>query len=164
MKKLIVALLVMASSSLSFAVEEGDKAIFFKVEALANAGGTLALNDLQGQVVLLDFWASWCGPCRKSLPEYNELRAEFASQGFEVVAVSLDEKKDDAMRFLDRFPVDFPVVWGWDESWRLPNAYGVEAMPTAFLIDRNGVVQHVEAGTPNKEELRTEILRLLIQE
>lgn len=163
MKQIFLALLV-ALSGMAMAVEEGDRAIFFKTEALANAGGTISLQDYQGQVVLLDFWASWCAPCRKSLPEYNALRAELSAQGFEVIAISLDEKKDDALRFLDRFPVEFPVAWGWDENWRLPTAYGVEAMPTAFLIDRNGVIQHVEAGTPNKEALRTEVLRLLIQE
>ncbi|WP_119393430.1 TlpA family protein disulfide reductase [Salinibius halmophilus] len=164
MKKLVLAMLLAVTSSFALAVEAGDRAIFFKTEALANAGGTISLQEYQGQVVLLDFWASWCAPCRKSLPEYNELRAELLEQGFEVIAISLDEKKDDAIRFLDRFPVDFPVAWGWDENWRLPTAYGVEAMPTSFLIDRNGVIQHVEAGTPDKEALRTEVLRLLIQE
>ena len=70
--------------------------------ALENASGEIiSLNSLRGKVVLLDFWASWCGPCRKSLPILNEIRSQYSSQGFEVVAVNVDEKLADALKFLD---------------------------------------------------------------
>ena len=121
----------------------------------------LSLAELQGKVVYLDFWASWCGPCRKSFPVLEQLRQQLGSQGFEVLAVNVDEFEADALQFLTELPVSYPVVR--DGSGTTPKAYGILGMPTAYLIGRDGVVRLVHAGfkTSDVEKLRVEIIKLL---
>jgi thiol-disulfide isomerase/thioredoxin len=120
-----------------------------------------SLAALRGKVVYLDFWASWCGPCRKSFPLLEQLRQQLGSKGFEVLAVNVDEFEDDALQFLAEIPVSYPVVR--DGSGATPKTYGILGMPTAYLIDRDGVVRLVHAGfkASDAEKLRVEIIKLL---
>jgi thiol-disulfide isomerase/thioredoxin len=120
-----------------------------------------SLAELRGKVVYLDFWASWCGPCRKSFPLLEKLRQQLGPQGFEVLAVNVDEFEADALQFLTEIPVSYPVVR--DGSGSAPQTYGILGMPTAYLIDRGGVVRLVHAGfkTSDAEKLRIEINKLL---
>ncbi|MDP2902250.1 MAG: TlpA disulfide reductase family protein [Methylovulum sp.] len=111
---------------------------------------TLQLNkptefkQFAGKVVYLDFWASWCAPCRTSFPLLNALYAKLKGQGFEVVAVNLDEDKAKAEAFAKDFQVDFTVLR--DEKGEWADKYVVESMPTSFIIDKQGVVQHIHHG------------------
>ena len=119
------------------------------------------LSDYQGQVIYLDFWASWCGPCRKSLPMLNELRKELHTQGFEVIAINLDEEAEMGHKFLEKFPVSYPILF--DDNGSTPRAYEVRAMPTSYLIDRQGYLRKVHQGfkPSDMKNIRLEVKELL---
>ncbi|MBD2858877.1 TlpA family protein disulfide reductase [Spongiibacter sp. KMU-158] len=127
----------------------------------ANAGDLFESPDLLGSVVYVDFWASWCGPCRVSLPSLNTLFAEFSSRGFWVVAVNVDTEKQDGLDFLKKKPVDYPVLY--DAEQGLPELFGVKGMPTAYLIDRTGQVRYIHEGfrSGDEKKLRAKIIQLL---
>ena len=95
-------------------------------------------------MVLVDFWASWCGPCRQSLPLLNELRDELGSEYFEVIAINLDQNPEDGKRFLQKYPVNYPVLT--DTTGSTPQKYQLSGMPTSYLIDQNGEIQGVHEG------------------
>ena len=101
--------------------------------------GTRALADHEGQVVLLNFWASWCMPCRMEMPELEALWTRYQDQGFVILAVSVDADVRDAKAFLDDVPVSFPV--GWDETGAAGNDYRVSTLPRTILVDREGRVR-----------------------
>jgi len=143
MKRAVVLLLALAVSLPVFALDAGKKAIFFKAPTLQGKG-VVDLKAYRGKVVYLDFWASWCGPCRQSLPLLNEMRNELKNKGFEVIAVNLDENPADGMKFLKKFPVDYPVAK--DTKGQIVEAYGAETMPTSYIIDKQGVVRMVHNG------------------
>ena len=153
------ALLAAAFAAPARALELGDEAPGFSAPGLA--GGTVSLASYRGKVVYLDFWASWCGPCAKSLPALDQLRKEFAPGDFQIVAVNLDRNPAVAARFLKQRPVGYPSAI--DPKGSLPAAFGVEAMPTSFLIDREGVVRHVHRGFRDSdvEPLRRQIQKLV---
>lgn len=96
----------------------------------------LDLDHYRGKVVVLDFWASWCKPCRQSIPWLNEMRARYAEQGLVVVGVNVDAKQGDAARFLREVPVDFEIVY--DPAGDLAERYHVGGMPASFVFDRAG--------------------------
>jgi peroxiredoxin len=116
------------------------------------SGRAFSLAALKGQVVLVDFWASWCGPCRKSLPELDGIQARFAAQGVKVVGVSLDEDFGAATAFLEKVPVQFQILH--DPTGHVGEAFSVVAMPTTFLIDREGrIAARFEGGAHAQEEV-----------
>ena len=102
------------------------------------------LRDYVGTVVYVDFWASYCVPCRESFPLLSELRDRFNRQSFEVIAVSNDVDPRDAKRFTETYKVSFPVLS--DPSGYVAKTYGVKALPMGFLIDEKGVIQKVHEG------------------
>jgi thiol-disulfide isomerase/thioredoxin len=112
-----------------------------------SATGTREVIDLtafKGQVVYLDFWASWCAPCRESFPWMNRLYGELARDGLVVIAVNVDRERGDADRFLREHPARFRIVY--DPDGALPEKFAVRGMPTSFLIDRDGHVQSRHEG------------------
>ena len=116
---------------------------------LACAPLTAADNDLNlasydGKVVVLDFWASWCVPCRRSFPWMNRMHAKYADDGLAIVAVNLDRSADDAARFLARYPAKFEIVY--DPQGVLAKERGVEVMPTSIIIGRDGEIIDRHAG------------------
>jgi len=159
-RALVVAVLLAAAfAAPARALDQGDPAPDFSVPGLA--GGTISLAAYRGKVVYLDFWASWCGPCAKSLPAIDRLRREFAPGDFQVVAVNLDRNPATAAKFLKQRPVGYPSAT--DPKGSVPAAFGVSAMPTSFLIDRSGVVRHVHRGfrDGDVEPLREQIQKLV---
>lgn len=107
-------------------------------------GATIALQGLRGRVVYVDFWASWCGPCRRSFPWMGELQQRYGSQGFTIVAVNVDAKRADADRFLQQYPAAFAVVY--DGAGATPGAYDVKAMPSSYVVDPQGRIAWIEHG------------------
>ena len=97
-----------------------------------------------GKVVYLDFWASWCIPCAKSFPFLDQTHAKLKDQGFEVIAINLDEERQEALRFLEKHPVRFTI--GADPMAKCPRLYQVRGMPTSYLIDRKGRIRQVHEG------------------
>jgi cytochrome c biogenesis protein CcmG, thiol:disulfide interchange protein DsbE len=106
---------------------------------VAWASDLVDLTALKGQVVYLDFWASWCAPCLASFPFMNHLQETLGPQGLTVVAVNVDRNRADAERFLRQHPAQFRVVF--DPQGVLAQEFSVHGMPSSFVIDRNGVVQ-----------------------
>jgi cytochrome c biogenesis protein CcmG/thiol:disulfide interchange protein DsbE len=110
----------------------------------ASAGNLLDLTAFKGQVVYLDFWASWCAPCRESFPWMNRLQRELGHDGLVVIAVNVDRVGADAERFLRAHPAQFRILY--DPDGLLPEKFGVRGMPTSFLIGRDGRVQSRHEG------------------
>ena len=149
-------------SSAAMAVGVGEKAPSFSLPNL-ETGKSMGLSKYKGRVVYLDFWASWCGPCRESLPLLNNLRSELKRKGFEVVAVNLDENTEDAKAFLEQYPVTYPVLL--DPEGRIPEKYELPGMPTSFMIDKKGNVAKVHVGfkAADMPQIRKDVIKLLKQ-
>jgi thiol-disulfide isomerase/thioredoxin len=120
-----------------------------------------SLQNYQGKVVYLDFWASWCKPCQKSFPWMNQLTRRYPADQFTVVTINLDEEAADMRDFLARVPAEFDVFH--DTSASLARKFKIEGMPTSFLIDRDGKVhsRHVGFYEKKKQQLEAEIEGLL---
>lgn len=122
-----------------------------------------SLDHARGKVVLLDFWASWCAPCRKSLPWLDELQKRYRDAGLEVIAVNVDKDRKLAEAFLARIPLSLRLEF--DPDGRVAEALGVQAMPTSILIDRSGTIRQRYRGFRAEEESQRErqISELLVE-
>ncbi len=126
------------------------------------SGATVQLSDYHGQVVLLNFWATWCGPCKVEIPWFIEFEKKHKDDGFSVLGVSLDEGGWDAVKsYVDRSDVNYRVLLGTDEVAMLYG--GVDSLPTTFLIDRDGKIASVHIGLVSKSEYESDIEALLGQ-
>ena len=124
------------------------------------AGAPDSLTALAGKVVLVDFWALWCGPCRQTMPELAALRRRHAAAGLEILGVSSDDPLR-VMPYVQSIKADYPQ-WH-DEESRAQAAFGIGALPTLFVIDRRGVVRNVRVGAQDPSEVEAEVLRLLAE-
>jgi len=111
--------------------------------------GSVSLHDLRGKVVLVDFWASWCGPCRQSFPWMKGLLDRYSRQDLVIVAVNLDKSRETADAFLEDFPVPFTVAF--DPAGKTAEAFRVQAMPSSFIISRTGEIVFAHAGFERKK-------------
>jgi thiol-disulfide isomerase/thioredoxin len=130
--------------------------------AVSSADGVaVRLADYKGKVVLIDFWASWCPPCKTSFPALDAIFREYQEKGLEVLAVNLDEKRRDADTFLDAHPHRLTVLF--DPKGISPTAFGVKGMPSSFLIDRAGNIRFTHMGYSGNVDgsYRQEIAQLL---
>ena len=141
------------------AAEPGTQAPGFTAKTFE--GRQVSLADYRGKVVFIDFWASWCSPCRESLPIYDKLSADFGEENFTIIAVNLDETAADAKKFLSQHPVHYTVVA--DPDGDIPKTFGVSGMPSSYLIDRDGTIRQRHIGFDKKdvEMLRAEVTKLL---
>jgi cytochrome c biogenesis protein CcmG/thiol:disulfide interchange protein DsbE len=114
------------------------------VIAPSNANTPLDLNEFRGRVVYLDFWASWCAPCRQSFPWMSKMQRELGQNAFVVVAVNVDHARPDAEQFLHEHSPGFRIVF--DPDGDLAERFGVKRMPTSFLIDRDGHIHSEHEG------------------
>lgn len=158
----LVALLLLLISGGANALEEGQVAPQCSA-VLADSKQTLDLTTYKGKVVLIDFWASWCGPCQKSMPFLNGLRNEFHKDGFEVIAINADENTDEARQFLQEHPVDYKVAF--DPNAECPRRFDVKAMPSSYFIDKAGKVRKIHLGFRDSDqaEIRALISKLLAE-
>jgi len=130
--------------------------------SLATAHGeTIALPNLRGQVVYVDFWASWCGPCRRSFPWMNEMQQRYGDRGLTIVAINVDRRRADAEQFLKTNAARFAVVY--DDVGTTPQSYSVKGMPSSYLIDVRGTIVDVEQGfrDDRRDALEDQIRSLL---
>ena len=139
-------------------IDVGDTAPDFSLVGL-DGKGEVRLSSLRGKVVLVDFWDSWCAPCRDSLPRLSAFRDGLARDDFEVVAVNLDIEADDAARFLAARPLSFPVVR--DEALALVPIYGIEHLPSSFLLDRDGIIRRVHRGEVDARGVEAAVASLI---
>lgn len=112
--------------------------------AKSDSGRNVRLSELRGQVVLVNFWASWCSPCRQELPLLNKIYARYRAAGFVLLAVNVDDNRKDADTMLKRLDLRFPTLF--DGSKSVSKLYGVDTMPATLVIDRDGRVRYVHRG------------------
>ncbi len=122
-------------------------------------GGAVTLAELQGKVVMVDFWASWCPPCREEAPTLAEVYREYAGQPVEFVGVDIWDRREDALAFVERYGVTYPS--GVDVKGAIAIDYGVKGIPEKFFIDRDGVVRRKFGGPMTAENLRAVLGELL---
>ena len=120
--------------------------------AIQNADGNLSMSDFRGRITYVDFWASWCGPCRLSLPALNSLNAEFSGEPVQFLAISIDVVEEDAWDFLARYSVDYPVVI--DTKGDIARSFAVDGMPSGYLLDAEGRVREIHIGFRRGDELK----------
>lgn len=122
----------------------------------AVGSGTVSLADLQGKVVIVDFWGTFCEPCKKSFPKLQDLSAKYSGSGLRIVAISEDEAEDKEKipTFAQTYGAKFTI--GWDEDKSVARHYKPETMPTSFIIDRQGVVRFSHVGYHDGEEVAIE--------
>jgi thiol-disulfide isomerase/thioredoxin len=138
-----IALLFAAAlaASSSFALDKGAAAPQFDLPGLE---GAVKLAKLQGKLVYVDFWASWCGPCRQSFPWMNEMQAKYGARGLQIVGINLDANSADARQFLAATPARFSIVF--DPQGATPRSYGIKGMPSSVLIGPDGKVLLEHSG------------------
>jgi len=144
MRRLAAALVFLLVPPAAFAVETGNAAPGLELPRLEEPSAKLSLASLRGKVVYVDFWASWCVPCRISMPALESFYRERRDQGFVVVGVNKDVSAEDAKRFLGKVAVTFPLVS--DAADAAARGFDVKAMPSGYLVDRKGVVRRVHRG------------------
>ena len=109
-----------------------------------NGNGSISSESLKEKVVLIDFWASWCIPCKASFPAYNTLYKKYKDKGFEIIGINIDDNKDKALEFLSNNPAEFTILS--DAEKKTAESYGLPTMPVSYLIDRSGNIVYVNKG------------------
>ena len=152
---------VFAATSLASSDMVGDAAPDFALKS--STGENLRLSEYRGDVVMVNFWATWCGPCRQEMPLLDGLYAKYQRVGFTLLGVNIDDDSRRAMDMIDELGVNFPVLF--DESKSVSKLYNVEAMPVTVLVDKEGVVRHVHHGyKPGYEDKYLTEIRALLRE
>jgi peroxiredoxin len=123
-------------------------------------GNRLKLSDLRGKAVVLNFWATWCPPCKQEIPWFIDLQKRYGSQGLQVVGISMDDgDPKGVVKFAADNSINYPILFGADQ---VADQYGgIEYLPTTFFIDRNGVVIDHTYGEPERQELEQKIRRAM---
>ena len=153
----LAALAGLAAPS-TWSLEAGAAAPELNLPGLKEA---VTLAALKGKVVYVDFWASWCGPCKQSFPFMNELQAKYRAQGFEVLAINLDVKRDEADKFLAEVPAQFTVAF--DAKGDSAKRFEIKGMPSSYLIGRDGKVAAAHRGfkEQDRKDLESRIAQAL---
>ena len=129
----------------------------------SNEGENIRLSEYRGEVVLINFWASWCGPCRQEMPVLSEMHDKYRALGFTVLGVNVEADSSKARKLLQELPVSFPVVF--DDDSVVSKQYDVVAMPSTVLVDRDGNMRYLHKGyKAGLEEVYQQQVRDLIRE
>ena len=156
----LASLLVLFAATVAAGIAQAPAPDFTLKSA---SGENLRLSELRGDVVMINFWASWCGPCRQEMPILSELHDKYKSMGFTVLGVNVEENSSEARKLLKEMPVSFPLLFDNDSS--VSRQYDVVAMPSTVLVDRNGNVRYLHKGyKPGLENTYVEQVRSLIRE
>jgi peroxiredoxin len=162
-KNLTLGLLitVFAATSLASSGLEGQVAPDFALKS--STGQNLRLSEYRGNVVMINFWATWCGPCRQEMPLLDELYTRYERVGFSLLGVNIDDDSRRAMQMIEDLGVSFPVLF--DARKEVSELYEVEAMPVTVLVDREGNVRYVHHGyKPGYEDKYLDQVRSLLRE
>ena len=163
MKKALlgIGLSIIAASGLAVADMTGREAPDFALKS--STGENLRLSEYRGEVVMVNFWATWCGPCRQEMPLLEELFSRYERVGFTLLGVNIDDDPRRAMQMARELGVTFPVVF--DDRKEVSKLYDVNAMPVTVLVDKEGRVRHVHHGyKPGYEEKYLTQVRSLLRE
>lgn len=129
----------------------------------AREGAPVRLSELQGQVVMINFWATWCGPCRQEMPLLQQLHSKYEPLGFTLLGVNVESDSAAAQAWLKGMPVSFPILF--DRENQVAERFGVEGMPSTVFVDRAGNVRHVHRGyKPGDEAKYADVIRSLVKE
>ncbi len=155
---LAVAALVSACSSDNRRPASGMKPVpQFTLSSLD--GKTVAMKNLSNKVVVIDFWATWCGPCREEIPHLNKLYSDYKGQGLEIIGISMDDGPDVVKEFARELRMEYPLVMGNDE---LADQFGgILGLPTTFIVDRKGNIVKKFVGLPSAEVLNRVVRELV---
>ena len=153
--KSLAAVCAALTMGLASAQDVGKAAPAFDLPS--SGAQNVRLADLKGRVIYVDFWASWCAPCKQSFPWMNDMQAKYGAKGLTIIGVNVDKKRDDAAKFLEGTPAKFTVAY--DSTGKVAEAYQPKGMPTSFLIGPDGVVRAVHVGfrDSDREELEKQI-------
>lgn len=152
---------VFAATALASSGLEGQQAPDFALKS--STGENLRLSEYRGDVVMINFWATWCGPCRQEMPLLDELYSRYERVGFNLLGVNIDDDSRRAMQMIEELGVNFPVLF--DARKEVSKLYEVEAMPVTVLVDREGNVRYVHHGyKPGYEDKYLDQVRSLLRE
>ena len=152
---------VLAATSLASSGLVGQLAPDFVLKSAS--GDNLRLSEFRGCVVMINFWATWCGPCRQEMPLLDELYSQYQRVGFNLLGVNIDDDSGKAMNMIAELGVSFPVLF--DTHKEVSKLYAVDAMPVTILVDRDGMVRHVHHGyKPGYEQDYLNEIRSLLRE
>jgi peroxiredoxin len=158
MKKLLFVILILfAFTEISAQVKKGKQAPEISLKDIS--GQTISLSSFKGKVVLIDFWASWCMPCRKNNPNLVALYKKFKEEGFEILGVSIDKDNADWKTAIEKDKLTWTQVVdnaGWNAQSTID--YGIEGIPASFLVDQEGIIRGVDL---DGRELESMIKKLL---
>ena len=161
MKRLITGLLILALTPLATALTGSGEAANFTLKDAE--GNNIRLSEYRGQVVLINFWASWCGPCRQEMPHLDDLHQKYEALGFTVFGVNVEQDRRMADKVLRDIPVTFPILFDDDNS--VSRLYDVDAMPATVLVDRSGEIRFMHRGyKPGYEDQYEQQVRALVRE
>ena len=161
MKRRVATLLLIALTQLAWALTDIGPAADFTLEDAA--GNNVRLSEYRGQVVLINFWASWCRSCREEFPHLDALHQKYAARGFTVLGINVEQDRQVADAALQSTDIGFPVLF--DDESRVSRLYDVDAMPATVLIDRNGVICFRHRGyKPGDEDLYENQIRALLRQ
>lgn len=154
LNRLVVSLLLalIAATGTVTAKEMSGKAKDFTLPS--RSGENVRLAELQGEVVLVNFWASWCGPCRKELPKLEEMHQKYKDLGVTILGINIDETRELSQKLLKDVEVNFPVLYDHDSEVAEP--YNIQAMPSTFIIDKSGNFRYLHLGYQDGYELAYE--------
>ena len=157
----IVGLSAVLLSAPLVAGEASGPAVDFSLPS--RGGQPVSLSALRGQVVLINFWATWCGPCRKEMPLLEQIQKKYAPLGFTMLGINVEEDTTQMEAFLGDVPVTFPVLL--DPANRVSKLYDVAAMPSTVIVDRKGNIRFIHQGyQPGDENRYQDVIRQLIRE
>jgi len=160
MSKSFIAIVALMASAFVNAVELQDTVPDFTLKSMG--GQNLRLEEFRGQVVLINFWASWCGPCRQEMPILQKIHERYEPLGFTVLGVNVDEEQAKARRIVERLDIDFPLLLDTDQL--VSEAYDVNAMPYSVLVDRDGTINYIHRGyKPGDENQYVNRLKQLLR-
>jgi len=162
-KNSIIALVfsVLAASSLASSGMEGQPAPDFALKS--STGENLRLSEYRGDVVMINFWATWCGPCRQEMPLLDALHSRYQRVGFSLLGVNIDDDSRRAMQMIEELGVSFPVLF--DARKEVSELYEVEAMPVTVIVDREGNIRYIHHGyKPGYEDKYLDQIRSLLRE